>query len=185
MGEEPKRVVVICKRDAVMRFWKITLEHGQDRPSDDLILKVLRFLHQNHKYEEFTLYSDTAYFEIWNKDEYREIDYTDILNVQGKNYPKSFNRVTLFPEANIQTTADIIKYNRWRKTTFRAYVKELQNGYNWEREDGQSIPKSYYSGWLKINPDRDIHTINPSELSDSLPERVKKVLFKIMFNTQK
>ena len=40
--EEPKRTVVICKRDVLTRFWKITLEPGQIYPSEELLIKIMR-----------------------------------------------------------------------------------------------------------------------------------------------
>ena len=175
---EPKRIVVICKRDILLRFWKITLEPNQKYPSEELILKIMRFLHSRNKYSEFELYGEGAHFEVWNRDDYRELDYTNIVNTQGKNWPKGFPKVSLFPMADIKTTADLMKYNRWRRTTFKFYVNQLQHDYEWTRADGIHVLTSYYAGWLKINPEKDIHILNPPELLDCLPTEISNFIIK-------
>jgi hypothetical protein len=176
--EGPKRIVVICKRDILLRFWKITLEPGQVYPEEETILKVMRFLHNRSKYGEFELYGENAYFEVWNKDCYREIDYTNITNVQGRNWPKKFNMVTLFPMADIKDTADLMKYNRWRKMTFTHYIQALQRDYVWERSDGVKVLSNYGAGWMKVDPEKDIHILNPPELLDCVPEEIKNFITK-------
>ena len=176
--EGPKRIVVICKRDKLLRFWKITLEPGQVYPEEETILKVMRFLHNRSKYGGFELYGENAYFEVWNKDCYREIDYTNITNVQGRNWPKKFNMVTLFPMADIKDTADLMKYNRWRKMTFTHYIQALQRDYVWERSDGVKVLSNYGAGCMKIDPEKDIHTLNPPELLDCVPEEIKNFITK-------
>lgn len=183
MENSPKRIVVICKKDVLIRFWKITLEPNQKYPSEEFILKIMRFLHRRSKYGEFELYGEDAHFEVWNKDVYRELDYTNIVNTQGKNWPKAFRQVGLFPMADIKDTADLMKYNRWRKTTFKNYIRQLQNGYEWQRGDGIKVLSTYYAGWNKIDPDNDIHILNPPELYDSLPDEIKNFLIKKL-NTQ-
>ena len=142
----------------------------------------MRFLHRRSKYGEFELYGDNAHFEVWNRDDYREIDYTNILNTQGKNWPKGFQKVGLFPMADIKTVADLMKYNRWRRVTFRIYIQQLQQGYEWKREDGVNVLDSYYAGWLKVNPDKDIHLLNPPELFDSLPKEIRDFVKKKLDN---
>lgn len=181
--KEPERIIVICKRDVIIQFWKITLKDNQKYPSKELMDKIIRMMVNRSRREEnnFKLYDPDAYFEVWDRNDYREIDRRDVLNVEGKNWPKEFKEVSLFPMANIKTTADLMQYNRWRKTTFKHYIDQLQNDYVWCRKDGKDVDKSYYEDWMNLDPEY-VHTINPPELYDFLPENFKRYLNRKLSN---
>lgn len=178
MGEKKielseQRILIICKRDYLVRFWKITLEPEQDYPDDKYILKVLEFLQRRGN--EYKLQDPRGRFEIWREDKYRSLDYTDIQNIEGKNWPKNFKDVSLFPEANIRTEEDLARYNAWRQSTFKEYIKQLRNSYKWCRKDGIIPALKYKTNWTEIDTSF-ITSIDPPELLDNLPISIKNLL---------
>lgn len=170
-----QRILIICKRDYLVRFWKITLEPEQDYPDDKYILKVLEFLQRRGN--EYKLQDPRGRFEIWREDKYRFLDYTDIQNIEGKNWPRNFKDVSLFPEANIRTEEDLARYNAWRQSTFKEYIKQLRNSYKWCRKDGIIPALKYKTNWTEIDTSF-ITSIDPPELLDNLPLSIKNLLKK-------
>lgn len=167
-NKQPKKIVLIFRRDIICSLWKVTLEADIPYPDKKNIERAIRYIRMVYPKRFKTYDEDSCSFEVWSENRYRVLDYNNIKNVEGKNWPLDFDAVTLFPEARIQDESDLAMYNRWRVNTFRSYVHQLQNNYIWELEGGVCPPKDCKRGWIDINPETDILPINPVELSDVL-----------------
>ena len=168
-----QRILIICKRDYLVRFWKLVLDPGQDYPDEESIQKVLTFLQRRGN--EYKLHDPRGRFEIWKEDKYKFLDHSNIQNIDGKNWPKNFKDVSLFPEANIRTEEDLARYNSWREKTFKEYINQLRVSYRWCRKDGIIPALKYKTNWTEIDTNF-ITSIDPPDLLGDLPIHVKQLI---------
>lgn len=165
------RIVIVCKRDYLPRFWKIDYSKYPDKQiNPEAIVKCFKKLSRFN--DEFKIVSPNGYYEVWNENKYENPYNEDMRNIEGALWPKSLKDFTFFPMANIKTEQDLRNYNVWRVTTFKNYIKRLHNDYLWYTRNGMCVLFEW-DEWKKVDPEiiTEIHAVDVRTTLENIPDR--------------